>query len=110
MSYPKDYMPWLKTIGDSLYQTQVIQHHNGLGVHPDIEHMIERDLSRNMADFIYGRRVEKREGEFHTEYRLRLYILTPDQLHSIIQDEVQREIDKQTRYFRVEEPNGPIVP
>lgn len=48
---------------------------------------VERGMRERMADFISRERIEINEGEFSTEYRLRLYVLSPDALYGLIQRE-----------------------
>lgn len=61
-------------------------------VHPDIEYTIYSGLRMQMADFITKARMEKIDKEYVVEYRMQLYVFTPEEFHEMVENEVQRQI------------------
>lgn len=62
------------------------------------DHMIKDQLRQHIANEIANKKVEVVDREYIREYRLRLYVLTGDELMQLVRKEAQR-------YYMQQEPN-----
>jgi len=90
--------PWLKYPDTCLFQSSVTEQLNPFGdVQRDLENVILHDMRESLAATIVQAKVLKHDGDFHREYRMQIYVFTPDEFHKIVDAEVQRQLDMRPR-------------
>ena len=55
-----------------------------------VSHVIRNDMERKIATHIAGSCIEKVESAFQTSFRLKVYVLSPDELYELINREAQK--------------------
>jgi hypothetical protein len=55
-----------------------------------MEHHLRHRLSTKLADFIYSKKIIRRDDDAITEFRMQFYVLEPEQLFELIRDEAWR--------------------
>lgn len=59
---------------------------------PDADlHMVRAQLSRQIAAALVNEHVEKEDRGLRTNYRMAVYVMTPDQLSEVIQQHIHAE-------------------
>lgn len=54
-----------------------------------VSELVRRDLVRNISELLSHEKIKTIEGDFVTEYRLELYVFTPDEFYQAVQAEAQ---------------------
>jgi hypothetical protein len=55
-----------------------------------VERVVKNDIARQMASHIAEKEVKKEVGDFHTTFRMEVYLLDAEELYRLIKHEAQR--------------------
>ena len=81
--------PHKKYLGEYLYHTSTFTDNLTFRL-DEYKHHLMRDMRERLADFVMNAKVEHRpEGEFRTETRMSVYVLNPNDIEELIENEIE---------------------
>lgn len=78
--------PFIPNEDCHLRATQHVHNVSLAGDQASVENFIRRDLSRELAKELVATRMKTLPGDYSTEYRMDLYVFTPDEFARVVQE------------------------